>query len=301
MDFIQHATMLFKKHFNEERQFEMIQQNNITVLTNDDKKPYMVKYVSQTALHRLKFEQRMSAFLSEKLNLSLPKVIEIGINQTYAYMLREMVIGKPLSEVLINRDDHHSLIEASGQVLAHIHQTEMSSKGFVNEHLEVEEVNIFSQEEFDTLLSILMKHHLLTEKELSYLRNIPIDELFAIKPYVLCHADYHPNHIIIEQNKIVSIIDLEWMCAAMPFDDLATFHIFLKFLKQSHYIKDFYNGYEKIRKIDTHYFKHMDVYILYRLLTMVGYQLSLAKIEMEDFYQMALKEFKKHLKKMMSS
>jgi aminoglycoside phosphotransferase len=301
MDFIKHAKMLFKKHFNEERELILLKQNNINVLTDDHLKSYIVKYVDETSLHVLRFETKMSAFLSEKMMIALPKVIEIDTYLGYAYMLREMVIGKPLSNILNNKDNHQSLIEASGQVLALVHQNTFEDKGFINEHLEVEKANIFSQEEFDTLLSIFSKKQIFNNDEMLFLKSLQIDHLFSIKPYVLCHADYHPNHIIVDKNKIVSIIDLEWMCSAPPFDDLATFHIFLKFLNQNQYIKDFYNGYQKVKSIDSHYFKSVDQYILYRLMTMVGYQLSLDQIEMQDFFIQALNELKSHLSKMMQA
>jgi hypothetical protein len=102
-------------------------------------------------------------------------------------------------------------------------------------------------------------------------------------------------------SKIVSIIDTEWMCSAPPFDDLATFHIFLKLQNKGHEISHFYNGYQQIKTIPTHYFQHLDEYILYRLMSMVSYQLELNHMQLESFFKTALLELKNHLKKMMKT
>jgi aminoglycoside phosphotransferase len=198
MDFIKHAQMLLKKHVKEDRLVKELRHNHVSIITDDNKKPYIIKYVDQLSLSTLKFEKRMSEFLAAKLNLPIPKFIEIDTYQTCAYMFREIIAGEPLSKIIEENAQIQSLIYDSGQKLALIHHLELEHKGFINEKFEVEEANIFSQEEYETIINIFIKHHTFNNDELYYLKKIPIETLFSIKPYVLCHADYHPNHIIVK-------------------------------------------------------------------------------------------------------
>lgn len=268
------AEKILEDNSGEKRKIIEIKNNNWSFITNDNKAPYMVKFVPEEEQTRLKTEIAINEFLKEKIALPMPDIVTYGKEAGEYYLLRNIIVGKSMSEEIKESNNLEDLFFEVGEILAKIHSIEFDTKGLLNSEIKVEQYNIFSQEEFDGFLDILINKGIISKEDNNLLRNIDVDYYYNKKPYVLCHCDYAPCNIIVNNKKVAAIIDFEFASACPFMDDLAGFDLFTYLDGYSKYIESFYNGYSSNRDIPDYYFKNLDFYKFYRLLTTLSYQVN---------------------------
>ncbi len=280
------AQQKLNETLKEERLIKAIYQHNMVFITDDDKAPYLIKFVPIKDMKRLYIERDIAEYLKETTTLVMPKVILIGTFQEYGYLLREMVEGMTLEEALKTSNyDHPSLIEEAGYHLARLHLKTFDDKGIIDRGLNVIPELIYTQEEFNHFLKIIEQKNLLSIEYIRYLKSLDIDRLFGKGENVLCHADYHLKNIIVSDDGMKSVIDFEWMSSAPPYDDLAMFVLMLELEGYPELIEIFYKGYSSVKTIDKHYYENVELFKVYRLVTMIAYQASLEQVTMTAFFQ----------------
>ena len=286
MNLEQHALYLIETHSKKTRSIKPNNHHHLSFLTDDDQKPYLVKYIKGHEQHAFLIEKNMYSFLASQLNLQMPNIIDIGFFSGYVYMLREVVIGYTLDVAMQKHPTSaKALCEQAGIILAKLHLKTYEQKGFLNEKLDITPYPIFSNEEFQKLLDVCMNHQLITKEAFDVLKSIDIAYYFDRFPNVLCHGDYHLKNIIADQQSIKTIIDLEWLSSAPFADDVAGFHVALEQHGFKDYVEYFYQGYQQIKPIDSFYFEHIQFYKLYRIITMTSYQATLKENKMQGFYE----------------
>lgn len=265
------AEKILECNLGKKREFIEIKNNNWTFITDDNKTPYMVKFVSEEEQTRLKTEIAINEFLKEKIALPMPDIVAHGKEEGEYYLLRNIIAGKSMSEEIEESNNVEDLFYEVGEILAKIHSIEFDTKGIINSEIKIEQYNIFSQEEFNGFLDILINKGIISKEENNYLWNIDVDYYYNKKPYVLCHCDFTPGNIIVNNKKVAAIIDFEFASACPFMDDLAGFELFTYLDGYSKYIESFYKGYSNVRDIPDYYFKNLDFYKFYRLLTTLSY------------------------------
>ncbi len=269
------------------RNLTNVRKNNWVFITEEQSRNYMVKFVPNDEGERLRVEAGIARMIQDKTDLPVPSVLELGEWNEYVYLFREVIQGEPLIESIKRKDSFEELLYQAGEALAKIHSIEFNEKGILNQDLEIESADVLNQLEFNGFLKILQSCQVLSKDEIEKLSNIDIDGCFARGINVLCHSDYSPNNIIVKGNKLAGIIDFEWAMAAPPMDDIASFDLFMELEGVKDHIHAYYKGYQSLRAIEDFYFKNLNLYKLYRLVTMVSYQAA-AKDERFDKDRLAL-------------
>lgn len=292
----QKAEIIIKDNTEEDRKLKGILNNNWVFITTDNKKPYMVKFIPKNEQTRLEVEVSLYDYLKSNTDIPVPEIIEYKKESDQDYVLREIVEGQSLDEFLKECKNPKKIFCEAGEILAKIHSIQFDKKGLINPDMTVFEYQIFSQEEYLSLIENLYNKQLITEYEYLKLQEINVDDYYNIKPNVLCHCDFAPGNILVRDEKIVGIIDMEWAGACPFMDDVATFDLFVGFKGFSEYIDDFYNGYNSIKTIPNYYFENIEFYKFYRLITMLSFHVDVEdeKFDME-FYNNMRKELSRLL------
>ncbi len=270
-----------------------LRQNNWVFITERQNRNYMVKFVPEPEATRLRVEVGIARMLKEKTDIPIPEVLQFGPWDKYLYLFREIIEGETLIEAVKRRNHRETLFYQAGEALAKIHRIEFQEKGILNQNMEVESAGIFNRREFMGFVEKLQQYNVVCEKEVEVLSNLDIDAYYPSGNNVLCHGDYSLSNLIAKENTLAGLIDFEWAMAAPPWDDIASFDVFLELEGLEENTQAYYKGYQSIRKIDDFYFENINLYKLYRLATMVSYQIA-AKDEQFDEDRLAL--MKKKLK-----
>ncbi|MBF8436085.1 aminoglycoside phosphotransferase family protein [Halanaerobiaceae bacterium Z-7014] len=268
------AEEILEENLAEKREVEGLQNNNWVFLTVDNKSPYLVKFVPAEEKERLTIERKVYQFVNDRLDITVPEVLAYGESEYGDYLVREVIEGQSLKDYLTDGKKNDRVLYQAGQLLAKLHQIEFEEKGIFTSDLKVKEYDIFSKVEYNKFLEKLYDHEEITEKEYSLLKQVDVDYYFKRPPYVFCHSDYSPNNILVNDDDVVSIIDMEWACSAPYMDDLASFDLFLELEGFNYGIEEYYKGYNSIKEIDDYYFEHKNFYKFYRLVTMLSYQVA---------------------------
>jgi len=262
-------------------------------ITKGQQKNYMVKFVPEPEGARLRVEVGIARMLKEKTDIPIPEVLQYGSWEEYLYLFREVIEGETIIETIKRRDDTEALFYQAGEALAKLHLIGFQEKGILNQNMEVESASIFNREEFMGFVEKLQKYEVLCERDIEVLSNINIAAYFPSGNNVLCHGDYSLNNLIAKENTLAGIIDFEWAMAAPPMDDIASFDVFMELEGMKEKIEAYYKGYQSIQKIEKLYFENINFYKLYRLATMVSYQIAAKD---EQFDENRLELMKKMLK-----
>ncbi|MCM1991526.1 aminoglycoside phosphotransferase family protein [Oceanirhabdus seepicola] len=283
------AKIVLQKNLNRAFQVRGEQNNNWVFITEGDE--YLVKFTTKEEFKRLETEAALTKLMGDSAGVPVPKIIHIGEYDGEYYMIRTLLKGESLGEVLnqgmikvLGEDGIGTMIFEAGQALAKLHKVSFNKKGLIHKDLNVVEYNIFSKEEFMSFLNTVYEFKCVTEEQYTYLNNIDIDDIYSGE-FVLCHCDYAPNNMLVCNGHLSGIIDYEWASAAPCYDDIAAFQVFMKMYDMEQFIEYFYSGYKSVKSIPEKYFDNIHIYKLYRVITMLACQLN----QPED---RQLKEFK---------
>jgi len=292
------AEEILEEILAEKREIKGLQNNNWVFLTVDNKSPYLVKFVPAEEKDRLTIERKVYQFVNDRLDITVPEVLAHGESEYGDYLVREVIEGQSLKEYLTDSNKNDRVFYQAGQFLAKLHQIEFEEKGIFTPDLKVKEYDIFSKVEYNKFLKKLYKHQEISKKEYSLLKQVDVDYYFKRPPYVFCHSDYSPNNILVNDDEVVSIIDMEWACSAPCMDDLASFDLFLELEGFNYGIEEYYKGYNSIKEIDSFFLEHKDFYKFYRLITMLSYQVA---AEDERFDNQFLENIKVHFRSLIKN
>lgn len=265
---------LIMKIMGEKLRVQGQKNNNWAFITEDNR--YLVKFSSKEDFKRLKIEAKLSQVFGDVADIPVPKVIKIGEEDGEYYLIRTLIDGDTLGNILqsdITLEDKQRLFTQAGSILGKMHNISFDKKGILDENLNIEEHEIFSQKEFDYFFNTVRKNRYINEEQCELLKKIDFDDLYK-GDNVLCHCDYAPGNIIAEAHGISGVIDYEWAASAPAYDDLAGFHIFMRMREMEEYMGYFYEGYKTEKTIEEKYFDNLDKYIMYRLITMISCQLD---------------------------
>jgi len=272
------AKLLLKENLNRSFQVRGEQNNNWVFITNGDE--YLIKFTTKEEFKRLETEAALTKLIGNSAGVPVPEIIDIGEYDGEYYMIRTLLKGKALGEFLneemievLGEEAFNTIIYEVGQALAKLHKVSFTKKGLIHKDLNVVEYNIFSKDEFMSFLNTVYEFKYVTDDQYSYLKNIDIDDTYS-GDFVLCHCDYAPNNILVSSGHLSGIIDYEWASAAPCYDDIASFHVFMKMHDMEQFIEYFYRGYKSVKNIPEKYFDNILIYKLYRVITMLACQLN---------------------------
>lgn len=285
------AEEILETNLGEKRPVEGILNNNWVFLTNDGKKPYMVKFISEDEKQRLIVEITLYQFIQNKTDVPVPRIIKYEEQPGGAYVLREVIEGQSVAEELKSTKNPERLFFQAGEYLARLHSLEFDCKGIFDSNMQVRDYDVFSSKEYQLILEPLYQAGIVDEIEYHLLQKVDVDSYFDHKPYVLCHSDYALGNLIARDGKIVGIIDLEWAMAAPFMDDVAAFDLFAHIDGYEKYLSHFYEGYQKIRTIPDFFHDDLKFYKFYRLVTMLSYfQVNLTEERSDQEYLQVLRK-----------
>ena len=290
------ALEILETNLGQKRLVEGVQNNNWVLLTCDDKKPYLVKFISDKEIDRLKVEIGLGEYLKEKTDLPVPEIVDYELDQEDPYLLREIIQGQILEEEMAVSQKPGQLFRQAGRFLAQLHSIEFEKKGILTPDISVRPFDLYNEKEYLHILKILHDNRLISDYEYKLLKKVDIDYYYDKKPYVLCHSDYSLKNLIARDCQLVGIIDFEWASSVPFMDDVASFDLFAHFSGYQEYLEYFYQGYQEIRQIPNYYFENLEFYKFYRLITMLSYQVNMEdRGPLEDFYNWMRDELDKYL------
>ena len=270
------ADCLVQKHLAKKMPLKGVQNNNWVFLaeTETGHHDYMVKFVPSEEGERLKVEVSLNQLLDSETVLANPRIITSGEIGDKLYLIREIIPGRSMAEVLKAEDASvEQLCNQAGECLAQIHTIKFDTKGILQSDLTVKPQEVWSLEEMKAFLPPIYEAGLISRHQMQGLLSLAVDDFYHSDEFVLCHCDYTPNNILARDGEVVGVIDFEWASAAPVYDDLATFDFFLRYNNREEYIADFYQGYEQVKSVPQKYLDHQAFYRFYRLITMLSYQL----------------------------
>ncbi len=291
------AKIVLQKKLNRSFTVKGEQNNNWVFITEGDE--YLVKFTTKEEFKRLETEAALTKLMGDSAGVPVPKIIYIGEYEDEYYMIRTLIKGQPLGQLfnqgmikvlgeegqpleefldkemikVLDEEGFGTLIYEVGQALAKLHKVSFHKKGLIDKDLNVIEYNIFSKEEFMSFLNTVYEFKCVTEEQYTYLKNLDIDDIYSGE-FVLCHCDYGPNNILVSSGHLSGIIDYEWASAAPCYDDIVSFHVFMKMYDMEEFIEYFYKGYKTVKDIPEKYFDNILIYKLYRVITMLACQLN---------------------------
>jgi len=205
----------------------------------------------------------------------IPRILAQGTKEGQHFLLREVIPGITLRQALSENANPKPLFLQAGETLAQFHSFSFAAKGLFNPDLSIDEnVDLFNQAEYEGFLTVLQTKKQLSAKEYYALRDIRVNDYYDISENVLCHCDYSPDNILVQNCRLVGVIDFEYSCSAPFMDDLAAFDLFASLNGYGKYLDCFYAGYTQFRPISDFYFSGLNFYKFYRLISMLSYQLG---------------------------
>ncbi|MFU8786813.1 MAG: phosphotransferase [Candidatus Izemoplasmataceae bacterium] len=284
------AHMIISKRTSKPFTLSKISHNNTTYIYEDDSEGLILKIVRNEESKRLKVEYDMIQFVKNTLKLNTPNVLAFEQLDSYTYLLRVYIKGEPLiSHYNKNNKNLPKYLFEAGRICATLHKKTFDSKGVLSENMNVKDEPIYTQTEFNYFVETIKKNQVIDKDKINYLESLDIDYYYQNYPNVLCHSDYNPRNIIVDADDDLVLIDFEWASAAPRFDDLACFDIFLDLDNVQDMKNFFYEGYQTVQTIELVYFNNINIYKIYRLVTMIAYQVTLEEIIMKEFYDKCIK------------
>ena len=269
------ATELIAQHTGQKRPVAGQPTNNWVFRTTDAEAPLLVKFIPANQKRRMETELALSKYISSQAGVPIPRILAQGTKEGQHFLLREVIPGITLRQALSENANPKPLFLQAGETLAQFHSFSFAAKGLFNPDLSIDEnVDLFNQAEYEGFLTVLQAKKQLSDKEYYALRNIRVNDYYDISENVLCHCDYSLDNILVQNCRIVGILDFEYSCSAPFMDDLAAFDLFASLNGYGKYLDCFYEGYSKFRPISDFYFSGLNFYKFYRLISMLSYQLG---------------------------
>lgn len=269
------ATELIAQHTGQKRPVAGQPTNNWVFRTTDAEAPLLVKFIPANQKRRMETELALSKYISSQAGVPIPRILAQGTKEDQHFLLREVIPGITLRQALSENANPKPLFLQAGETLAQFHSFSFAAKGLFNPDLSIDEnVDLFNQAEYEGFLTVLRAKKQLSAKEYYALRDIRVNDYYDISENVLCHCDYSPDNILVQNCRLVGVIDFEFCCSAPFIDDLAAFDLFASLNGYGKYLDCFYEGYSKFRPISDFYFSGLNFYKFYRLISMLSYQLG---------------------------
>jgi Ser/Thr protein kinase RdoA (MazF antagonist) len=269
------ATELIAQHTGQKRPVAGQPTNNWVFRTTDAEAPLLVKFIPANQKRRMETELALSKYISSQAGVPIPRILAQGTKEGQHFLLREVIPGITLRQALSENANPKPLFLQAGETLAQFHSFSFAAKGLFNPDLSIDEnVDLFNQAEYEGFLTVLQAKKQLSAKEYNVLRDIRVNDYYDISENVLCHCDYSPDNILVQNCRIVGVLDFEYSCSAPFMDDLAAFDLFASLNGYGKYLDCFYEGYSKFRPISDFYFSGLNFYKFYRLISMLSYQLG---------------------------
>ncbi len=269
------ATELIAQHTGQKRPVAGQPTNNWVFRTTDAEAPLLVKFIPANQKRRMETELALSKYISSQAGVPIPRILAQGTKEGQHFLLREVIPGITLRQALSENVNPKPLFLQAGETLAQFHSFSFAAKGLFNPDLSIDEnVDLFNQAEYEGFLTVLQAKKQLSAKEYYALRDIRVNDYYDISENVLCHCDYSPDNILVQNCRLVGVIDFEFCCSAPFIDDLAAFDLFASLNGYGKYLDCFYEGYSKFRPISDFYFSGLNFYKFYRLISMLSYQLG---------------------------
>jgi len=269
------ATELIAQHTGQKRPVAGQPTNNWVFRTTDAEAPLLVKFIPANQKRRMETELALSKYISSQAGVPIPRILAQGTKEGQHFLLREVIPGITLRQALSENANPKPLFLQAGETLAQFHSFSFAAKGLFNPDLSIDEnVDLFNQAEYEGFLTVLQAKKQLSAKEYNFLRDIRVNDYYDISENVLCHCDYSPDNILVQNCRIVGVLDFEYSCSAPFMDDLAAFDLFASLNGYGKYLDCFYEGYSKFRPISDFYFSGLNFYKFYRLISMLSYQLG---------------------------
>ena len=269
------ATELIAQHTGQKRPVAGQPTNNWVFRTTDAEAPLLVKFIPANQKRRMETELALSKYISSQAGVPIPRILAQGTKEGQHFLLREVIPGITLRQALSENANPKPLFLQAGETLAQFHSFSFAAKGLFNPDLSIDEnVDLFNQAEYEGFLTVLQAKKQLSAKEYNVLRDIRVNDYYDISENVLCHCDYSLDNILVQNCRIVGVLDFEYSCSAPFMDDLAAFDLFASLNGYGKYLDCFYEGYSKFRPISDFYFSGLNFYKFYRLISMLSYQLG---------------------------
>ncbi len=269
------ATELIAQHTGQKRPVAGQPTNNWVFRTTDAEAPLLVRFIPANQKRRMETELALSKYISSQAGVPIPRILAQGTKEGQHFLLREVIPGITLRQALSENANPKPLFLQAGETLAQFHSFSFAAKGLFNPDLSIDEnVDLFNQAEYEGFLTVLQAKKQLSDKEYYALRNIRVNDYYDISENVLCHCDYSLDNILVQNCRIVGILDFEYSCSAPFMDDLAAFDLFASLNGYGKYLDCFYAGYTQFRPISDFYFSGLNFYKFYRLISMLSYQLG---------------------------
>jgi Ser/Thr protein kinase RdoA (MazF antagonist) len=283
------ATELIAQHTGQKRLVTGQPTNNWVFRTTDAEAPLLVKFIPADQKQRMETELALSNYISRQAGVPIPRILAHGTIEDQHFLLREVIPGVTLRQALNENANPKPLFIQAGETLAQFHCFNFAAKGFFNPDLSLDKsADLFNQAEYESFLAVLQAKKLLSDKEYAALRNIKMGDYYDISENVLCHCDYSLDNILVQNCRIVGILDFEYSCSAPFMDDLAAFDLFASLNGYDRYLDCFYAGYTQFRPIPDFYFSGLSFYKFYRLISMLSYQLGSIRLQGPFLEQMKL-------------
>jgi fructosamine-3-kinase len=182
------------------------------------------------------------------------------------YLIMEYLGEGNLYEIS-NAHESKKLSMMMGQYLAKIHSITFKEQGLISGNSIVPRSFCNqSKEQFDVRLRNLSESGELSTSKISKCNDVYSDFVDS-KEAVLCHMDYGPVQIIVNDKKITGIIDWEWAISSYSVNDFAKAEMILKLFGGD--FDSFRDGYEKIKILPENYNEIKKPYLLVHILGMI--------------------------------
>ena len=235
---------------NELKSFDIINGGcaniNIRVLLKNSDKPIILRVYLRDPNSSYK-EKQIADTLKDKL--PIPQVFHIAKIQGYTFAIMEYLPGKPLRDLLLNKNTPKHTIKKImlkvGKILSIISKITFDQSGFFDKNLKITEnithngfINFFSKaledKKVESALSIIEINQIKTLFK-TYKNFLPNES-----DKNLVHADFDPANILIEINngeiKISGILDWEFSFSGSTLCDVANM------LRYAHHMPEEYQN-----------------------------------------------------------
>lgn len=151
---------------------------------------------------------------------------------TRTLCIEDYLSGTPLDELPLSKVGKKNILYDAGTMLSRIHSVPINGWGLINHHGQARYKQVQDYvyhevfEEYD--LSSLRKKIGITQKELdSAYKALEIwFSQYKRNDTFLLHNDFHPRHVMVDNEKITGIIDMEWAEGGDPLKDIARWEYF---------------------------------------------------------------------------
>jgi len=167
------------------------------------------------------------------------------------YYIATKIGNRDLNQLYNSGEDVKNLFVGAGKIFAKIHSIKFSKQGFIlADKIERKKFLEDIKSESNWSLKKLHKSGKISAKNVEMVSDI-VSKSRDQKEACLCHHDFGPHHILIENKKISGVIDWEWAKSSSSIYDIAKTEILTNLFAGNFNL--ILEGYKKVRKIPKDY------------------------------------------------